>query len=75
MSSVTERWLLVEELLKQKCAQQQQETDRVLKAKHCENEIDNALSIVTKLSNVEERNVETLSKFQVRRDNYLLLHV
>ncbi len=72
MSSVTERWLLVEELLKQKCAQQQQEADRVLKAKHCEYEIDNALSIVTKLSNVEERNLEALLKFQVRRDYYLL---
>ena len=71
MSSITERWLLVEELLKQK-RNQQQEANRVLKAKHCENEIDNALSITTKLSNVEERNVETLSKIQVRIDNYML---
>lgn len=64
MSSITERWLLVEELLTQKGANQQ-DVERLLRAKHCEKELDNTLSTVNKLSNVEERNEETLSKFQV----------
>ncbi|KAI9557614.1 dystrophin [Daphnia sinensis] len=63
MSSITERWLLVEELLTQKGANQQ-DVERLLRAKHCEKELDNTLSTVNKLSNVEERNEETLSKFQ-----------
>lgn len=64
MSSITERWLFVEELLTQKSANQQ-ETDWLVKAKHCEKEIDLTLSVVNKLNCVEERNVETLSKLQV----------
>ncbi len=64
MSSITERWLFVEELLTQKSANQQQ-TDWLVEAKNCEMEIDETLSVVNKLSCVEERNVETLSKLQV----------
>lgn len=64
MSSITERWLLVEELLTQRSAKQQ-EDDCLVKAKHCEKEIDVTLSVVNKLSCVEERNVETLSKLKV----------
>ncbi len=64
MSSITERWLFVEELLTQKSANQQ-ETDWLVKAKNCEKEINETLSVVNKLNCVEERNVETLSKLQV----------
>jgi hypothetical protein len=64
MSSITERWLFVEELLTQKSANQQ-EADWLVKTKNCEKEIDETLSVVNKLNCVEERNVETLSKLQV----------
>ena len=64
MSSITERWLLVEELLTQRSTNQQ-ENDCLVKAKHCENGIDVTLSVVNKLSCVEERNGETLSKLKV----------
>ncbi|EFX89386.1 dystrophin [Daphnia pulex] len=65
MSSITERWLFVEELLTQKSANQQ-ETDWLVKAKNCEKEIDETLSVVNKLNCGEERNVETLSKLQAK---------
>ncbi|XP_046644687.1 utrophin-like isoform X8 [Daphnia pulicaria] len=65
MSSITERWLFVEELLTQKSANQQ-ETDWLVKAKNCEKEINETLSVVNKLNCVEERNVETLSKLQAK---------
>ena len=64
MSSITERWLLVEELLTQKSSNQQ-EADWLIKAKHCEKEIDETLSVLNKLSCLEECNVETLSKLKV----------
>lgn len=66
MSSITERWLLVEELLKQRSAHKQ-EADWTVKAKQFENKIDDALNSVAKLSSADESNVDTLSKLQVLR--------
>lgn len=67
MSSITERWLLVEEVLEQR-RDNQMENDRVLQISICGKEIDDILNTVTKLNSAEEQNEETLSKFQVIND-------
>lgn len=65
MSSMTERWLLVEELLKQKSAQQQVVIQQQLLVQDNENSIDTVLSNPVPLSLQEEKNDETLNKLRV----------
>lgn len=70
MSSITERWLLVEELLNQKSSSQ--EADNLLQARICENELNAVLNTESKLSNVEERNEATLAHLQVIISMFLM---
>lgn len=62
---MTERWLLVEELLKQKNAQQQVVIQQQLLVQDNENSIDTVLSNPVPLSLQEEKNDETLNKLRV----------
>ena len=70
MSSMTERWLLVEELLKQKNAQQQVVIQQQLLVQDHENSIDTVLSNPVPLSLQEEKNDETLNKLRVSSVDY-----
>ena len=65
MSSMTERWLLVEELLKQKSANQQIVIQQQLLVQDSENSIDTVLNNPVPLSLQEEKNDETLNKLRV----------
>ena len=65
MSSMTERWLLVEELLKQKNAQQQVVIQQQSLVQEHENSIDTVLSNPVLLSLHEEENDEMLNNLRV----------
>lgn len=65
MRSVTERWLLIEEMIKQRSVTQQ-EVDRVTKVKDHDNEILSILNMKIELSNQEQKNEHTLSFLKVK---------
>lgn len=64
MRSLTERWLLVEELIKQ-CSSQQQEDERITKIKDDDDEMQSILSMQIDLSNQEQKNEHTLNFLKV----------
>ena len=67
MSSMTERWLLVEELLKQRNAQQQEANQQQL-VQDGENSIDTVHNNPVPLSLQDEKNDQTLKKLRVSHD-------
>lgn len=68
MSAVAERWLLVEELIaERKC--RQREVECTSQVQDLDTELDNFLSVPVRLSNVEDRNQQSLASLKVSFDH------